>query len=245
VSLTRISNEYTAPEVAESNPKWTPAADVFALGATLRSLLALNSAEQSAIRELLDSMTSQAPGSRLEAGELVEAFDSLRAQYLMHEQQKRFFEQVDQMIAVDRERKWYIPVVDKFKPTFRMLTLGLHADVFDVCTELADFINQVLEAYPVRRGGARLKLGYIKLANEETGDRFQGHAGIEALHQLRNSLSHGDVSKSKAMVLRKLGRPDEQRLRTWVVEGAEAVAEVLGTRSLTIVVSSILQHHLA
>jgi hypothetical protein len=182
-------------------------------------------------------MTIETGEDRPNASELVSAFDALRARYLLDDQLRLLTDRIDSSVKGDAERKWYPPVVEKFKPTLRMLALGLHADVFDRCAELADFLNQVLEAYPVRRGGVQLKLGYIKNQNDETGDKFRCMA-IEALHQMRISLSHGDQSKSS--VMRKLSRPNDERLREWVLEGAELIAEHLGVPSLTTVVRQVL-----
>ncbi len=238
-SMTRVSNEYTAPEVSHHNPRWTPAADVYALGATLRSLLGTAGGDQGPIRELLDRMTTDAADHRPEAAELVTSFDSLRARYMVDDQLRALLDRIDTAVATDGQRKWYPPVVEKFKPTFRMLALGLHADAFDRSAELADFLNQVLEAYPVRRGGTQLKLGYIKNQNDDTGDKFRS-LSIEALHQLRISLSHGDSRKSKMSVMRKLSQPTDDQLRRWIQEGAELIAEHLGVKSLTTVVTEVL-----
>jgi serine/threonine protein kinase len=238
-STTRVSNDYTAPEVANQNPKWTPAADVYALGATLRALLQSDGRDQAPMRELLERMTLDAADRRPDANELVSSFDALRARYLVDDQLRSLIDLIDSAVKADMERRWYPPVVDKFKPTFRMLALGLHADMFDRCAELADFLNQVLEAYPVRRGGVQLKLGYVKNQNDDTGDRFRSMS-IEALHQLRISLSHGDPSKSKSSIMRKLSHPNDNQLRAWVREGAEMIAEHLAVPSLTTVVSQVL-----
>jgi serine/threonine protein kinase len=238
-STTRVSNDCTAPEVANQSPKWTSAADVYALGATLRTLLCGDDRDQAPMRELLERMTLEAADGRPDANELVSSFDALRARYLVDEQLRSLTDLIDAAVRGDSERRWYPPVVEKFKPTFRMLALGLHADMFDRCAELADFLNQVLEAYPVRRGGVQLKLGYVKNQNDDTGDRFRTMA-IEALHQLRISLSHGDPGKSKSSVLRKLSHPNDNQLREWVREGAELIADHLAVPSLTTVIGQVL-----
>jgi serine/threonine protein kinase len=238
-SRTSVSNEYSAPEVSIPSPQWTPAADVYALGATLRALLAQNGSDQAPIRELLDRMTFEAAERRVDTNELVSAFDSLRARYLVDDQLRTLMDRIDSAVLADSQRRWYPPVVDKFKPTFRMLALGLHADVFDKCAELADFLNQVLEAYPVRRGGIQLKLGYVKNQNDDTGDKLRSMS-IEALHQLRISLSHGDAAKSKNNVMRKLSQPSDDQLRLWVLQGTEAISEHLAVASLTTVVRQVL-----
>lgn len=238
-SVTRVSNDYTAPEVSQHNPRWTPAADIYALGATLQALLGSERSDQAPLRELLDRMKAAAADQRPEAAELVTAFDSLRARYLVDHQLRGLLDRIDAAVTQDSQRKWYPPVVDKFKQTFRMLALGLHTDMFDRCAELADFLNQVLEAYPTRRGGTQLRLGYIKNQNDDTGRKFQT-ASIDVLHQLRVSLSHGNTRLSKSSVMRKLQMPSDEQLRRWMLEGATLISDHLGLRSLATVVTEVI-----
>jgi serine/threonine protein kinase len=240
---TRVSNEFTAPEVSTVEPRWTSAADIFGLGATLRALLTPAAPHEAGLLELIAKMMATAATERPDASELVAEFDRLRARFLVEEQLKEAIKGIDELTCGDRERRWYIAVVDKFKPTFRMLALGLHSDMFDRCAEIADFLNQILEAYPAKRGGRQLTLGYVKNDNDDTGERFKFMA-IESLHQLRLLLSHGDPLKSKSSMMRKLSQPTDDQLRTWAVEGAEAIGEYLEVSSLPRLIEHVLRERL-
>jgi serine/threonine protein kinase len=238
-SMTRLDDEFGAPEVNSTAPQWTSAADVYALGATLRALLKPGDATDSQLAELLDRMTAPSATDRPASSELPSAFDAIRARHLVDSTYRDVLTTIDVAVTRDAQSRWYPPVVEKFKPTFRMLVLGLHEDAFDRCAELADFLNQVLEAYPVRRGGTQLKLGYVKHRNDDTSDTFCLHS-IDALHQLRISLSHGDQSKSKQQVMRRLSQPTDAEFYGWVREGAQVIADHLNIDSLPTVVEAVL-----
>ena len=238
-SLTHLDNDFAAPEVSHAGPRWTPAADIFGLGRTLQALLRGADATSGPLQQLLDRMVAQEPHERPDAAELAPAFDAVRARYLVDDQCQPILGRIETAVALDAQRRWYPPVVEKFKPTFRMLSLGLHSDAFDRCAELADFLNQVLEAYPVRRGGVQLRLGYIKHKNEDTSDKFCVKS-IDALHQLRLSLSHGGAGTSKANLMRKLSQPTDDDLRAWVREGSEMIADHFGVGSVRTIVAAVL-----
>ncbi len=238
-SLTYLDNEFSAPEVSRAGPQWTPAADVYGLGRTLQVLLRSGDATGGGLQDLLNRMVSEKPDERPQASELPSAFDAVRARHLVDDQCRPVLQRIDAAVAIDAQRRWYPPVVEKFKPTFRMLVMGLHSDVFDRCAELADFLNQIVEAYPARRGGAQLTLGSIKHRNDETGDKFCLRS-IDALHRLRLSLSHGGASTSKSNLMRKLEQPNDDELRAWVREGSDVIADHFGVDSLRTIVAQVL-----
>ncbi|MBE3063433.1 MAG: hypothetical protein IMZ69_00205 [Spirochaetes bacterium] len=89
----------------------------------------------------------------------------------------------------------------KFIPTFQNIAMGLHNDPFEKCAEVADFLNQVLEACPVF-GRAKLSLGYVKQEYPETRDMFVS-ASVDVAHKLRNWKVHGESNESREITLLK------------------------------------------
>jgi serine/threonine protein kinase len=223
---TVLATPYAAPEVQHTNPRWSPKADIFALAATLQKLKA---AEPDAeLDGVLAACLQEDPRKRPAASELAHQFSRICLRCSVGAEQDRVSRAIVAATSPDSRNPWFMSVVDKFVPAFQMTALGYHRNVVDVCAEMADFLNQVLEASPPRRG-KRLSLGYVKTSNAETGNRFANDA-TDTLHRLRNRFSHGDG---------RLGRRADpawdhaQQLVSHVQTVADLVQCELGLRSLT------------
>jgi hypothetical protein len=146
---------------------------------------------------------------------------------------------VQSIAGADRELQWFDDVLSKFRPRFEALRLGLYREEFERSAEFADFLNQVLEARPVRGGAERLKLGNIKIPNPVTGDRLVGNRSIEFLHLARNWVNHGSSRASvRERILVQMGRPDAQQMRRLVADGAAEIEKILGLKSLSQVIAA-------
>ena len=81
---TAMAGDHVAPEVHGSKPEWTRAADVYALGSTLLSLVATD--EKAAdLRCLLDEARSARPEERPTAGALLERLEVLEIEHRVDE----------------------------------------------------------------------------------------------------------------------------------------------------------------
>lgn len=236
---TRAHLDYSAPEVTNERPAWTSAADIYALGATCSALLRPDATAPS-LASLLDRLRMPSPADRPDAAEAVRQFDQIRSQLLVEHRVDGVIADLSAAAAADADRRWYRDVIDKFEPTLKSIVMGLQGSAFEVAAEVADFLNQVLEAYPVARGAQRLSLGYVKNENTDTGRRFCDRS-IEGLHQLRLSLSHGDPKLSAGNVSRKLGNPSPTQLREWLLEGSALIGKNLGVATLGALVQRLLE----
>jgi hypothetical protein len=126
-------------------------------------------------------------------------------------------------------------VLRKFQSSFEALHLGIHRDAFERAAEIADFLNQLLEAYPLPAGPQRLSLGFVKRSNDVTGERLVAES-TDFLHNARTWLSHGTgKGQRRERVLAGIRQPVE----TLVLDGAARIEAFLSLRSLRAVVERV------
>jgi serine/threonine protein kinase len=237
---TALAGEYAAPEVRLDPPKWTKAADIFALGKTLERLLTRNLADNGLGRALRRSVAESA-SERPDAASLGRALRAALDDLHVEQRKQEAWESIASAAAADREKHWYWQVLESFRGNVSAMALGLPADAFERCAEVADLVNQVLEAYPLPRGETRrLSLGFVKNENDRTGKEL-ATLEVDFLHRARTWLSHGDRKFSKKQrALREFGEPTAEDMKILVKRGVESLARYLRLSSLTHVVDLLL-----
>ena len=143
------------------------------------------------------------------------------------------------LLGDDRAKNWYWEVLVKFKPRFVTISLGIHADIFDVCTEISDFLNQVLEAFPRSGKKTRLTLGSVKKDNNDTGTNMASR-GVQLAHSLRGYRNHARIMRSEE-VLVKHGVRSKKEMLEHIVEASETIGRYLGLNSLKPIASRVMK----
>jgi len=217
---TAMASSTSAPEVRSSHPKWTPAADVFSLGASLGALLKGETAPP--LSGLLSRCQADDPEERPSAQEVAHELDEIVRNLHIDERQRDVWQTVQSTIEADLGRRWFASVVDKFRNQLIGIGLGLHDTAFDRAVEVAGFLDQLLEAYSAT-DSVKLKLGMVKHPNDATGTEL-ATSEIDFLHRLRIHRSHAGGPDSKQRLLRRYGEPDER----WIIETVRAASRQLG-----------------
>lgn len=231
--LTNLPSEYAAPEVQSMNPQWSRAADVYALGKTLQALLS-DGQSSPELHNVLSKCTSSDRAERPDVSSLNRLFAAVRLSLHIDETRGDYWRSVVKSCGADADKRWFWTVVEKFKDRFEAFPLGLHKETFDRAVELADFFNQLFEAFPRARGEKRLELGYVKQLNPDTGDAFAA-AGCDFLHGLRTYRSHAGRGRvrSRAEMLSAVGNPSPEQIGNHVQDTAARMAGFMELPSLT------------
>ena len=185
---TRVASEFAAPEVCAGTPRWSRAADVWALckslGATLKSK------EKIGLAPLLAAATADDADKRPTAEDLVDRFGQVLAGVTMQERRTEAWKTVEKLVAKDAAKRWYQQIVSKWRTEIENLILGFHTDDFFRWALVADFYNQVLEA-----SDRRLSLGKAS-GQYVSGAEVLATPEISTAAALRVYRSHGEKAKS-------------------------------------------------
>ena len=231
---TAISSEFTAPEVRGNDPEWSRSSDVYSLGATLRFLLDESASRYKPLQSLLDRCLAEAPEDRPSSESLLAAFERITERLKLDSRRSEIINELRSLAKVDSGVGWYGRMIDKHLDRLVSLLLGLHSDAIGRASDVADFLNQVLEAAP----GPSLSLGKVKRKNEFTGRQLSVR-GVETAHELRLYRSHGDRRRHR--VLSKTGDSGQNgTIEDDLIEAAGAIGSYLGLSSLAPVVSKLL-----
>jgi serine/threonine protein kinase len=220
---TRLAGECVAPEVCAEVPLWSPAADVFALGCTLRKMLRKDN-DRFGLAAVLDRATDSRPESRMNAREFGRALDEVVVRANLRDIRDRAWRRYSESVRLANASSIHREIFEKMRPSLEAVSIGLHPDVLDRCTVMADLCNQLLEASS--RDGEKLTLGGVKHAKDESM-RALATLEIDVLHQLRTFRSHGGTSRIR--LLKKLGRPESEFVPD-AIEGAAQVGRCLGLK---------------
>ena len=238
--VTAVPSEFSAPEEAQtSTPHWTRSADIFGLGRTLLNLLRDPDVAPQDLRKIFAACIDEDPQRRPDAATLTEQLRTARDRLQVEHRRRTFWASVSQEAAPDRECAWFMEVLGKFQSSFEALHLGIHRDAFERAAEIADFLNQLLEAYPGHVSPQRISLGMVKRSNEYTGEKL-AVPSIEFLHQARTWLSHGTgKGQRRERLLAGLKQPHAETIRALVLDGAGRVEAFLTLRSLRAIIEMI------
>lgn len=211
---TSIGHEYSAPEVQTEPPAWSRAADIFSLGRVLSQLLLR---PDPSVLETLQPTQSSNPADRPSAEALVDHLQHLIRRLNLDKERQTVRERILHITSVDREKRWYRELVEKFMGRFESLTLGLYTDAYERCAHVADFANQVVEAASPER--ANLGSLEVSLGSE-----------VGVLYALRTWRNHGNVQLRNK--LRRFKVESDDDLRQMSLAGLTRVADHVRLPSL-------------
>jgi hypothetical protein len=124
---------------------------------------------------------------------------------------------------------WFRGLIEKFQGNFMAIALGCFQSQFDRCQEAANFLNQVLEAYP-SRSPDRLSLGKVKEDNIVTGKLLATEA-IRFVHSIRKYHSHGQLG-GKDRATGKFNKPNDELMLRLTIDAANQIGAYVGVASL-------------
>jgi serine/threonine protein kinase len=229
---------YCAPETRDTVPRWSRASDVFALGATLSALLVPGGSVRPELERALSECINEDPNCRPEVSDLLGQFETLRALYGVDEIRSRYWQRIRSEIEVDRGKRWYLDVIEKFRATFESGAVGGYSDDFERCVDTANFLNQILESIPVG-SGKQLTLGYVKNTNPDTGNNF-ANSMFEMAFNLRLYRAHGTKKNTRRQTLQRAGNPNSTEMKTAIMNVATAIGSHFDLPSLVRVVNVVL-----
>jgi len=237
---TQVASPYAAPEVRTDPPHWTKAADIYSIGILLQRLWREDDRGVGSLTTVIERASAKHAEDRPSAGELVRELRRAQTDLEVRSRADAFWNVVSNAASSDSDKYWYRAVLDSFKSNFEAISLGILFDEFEKSAEIADFLNQVLEAFPLKKRSESLSLGRVKHRNDHTGDELRTRE-IDFLHQVRNWLRHGEKKEQgKEKILRKFNQPEPNELRRIAQKGARQVASCLNVSSLSAVVEAIL-----
>jgi serine/threonine protein kinase len=214
---TTFDSEFAAPEVRRYGAKWTKAADVYALGATLAKVL--DSGDRSrCLTKIMEACTCDAAEMRPDATRLIAMFEEAKTELHVESCKETAWKKAQAACPSYSASPWFRTVVDKLRGNFASVALGCLPQQFDRSREVANLLNQVLEAYSVsQRIPDKLTLGKVKDDNSQTG-KIANSEAVKFMHSLRNYHSHGSIrSKTKLT--------DDQMLQ-YSLEAAKQIGQV-------------------
>jgi serine/threonine protein kinase len=230
-------SEYSAPEVQRPNPKWTKSADIFSLGSTLEAVLDAKEPCM-ALRNILQRCQIDDPEKRPEAADLARMFKQVADDLHLDNLKRRVLEEVLDKCKTDYKNfPWFRGLVDKFEGNFKGVALGCFIHQFDRCREAANFLNQVLEAWPGERSD-HLSLGKVKDENQTTGKTLATKA-VRFMHAIRRHHSHGEYVK-KERTTSKFRNPNDVEMRAMALEATQQIADHVKISSLTAILEHLL-----
>jgi hypothetical protein len=240
-------SKYTAPEVRNSPAHWSPAADVFALGMTLREL-----AEQATDQSLLDILrraTLEDVKARVSAEVLAQELDRIAASAQVDSQRRQGEERFAKMAAQISER-WAAEIARKYCGEMVASSLGIFSTLQILCSA-AQLLQDIFEAWYFARhqGGGPLQdkpyLSRLQPA-QFTGTVLQNLAKKEtvATGLLRHSNAHkrdleGNIRKAKIA----MNTSDESQLVYAVKETAVRVERMIRIDGIAALVDAWIASH--
>ncbi len=185
---TQVGHQYSAPEVQGTQPRWSKAADIFSLGRMVAALVNPKDPNAILLQQALKPTQEVDPERRPSADELVRTLQELEQRLSVEKKRSEAWQRIRQHAGADLEKPWYYQILEKFRPRFESIELGLYPDRVARCAEVADFANQLLEAQ-----GRGQSLGKIIQPLPELPETLRSSA-VQTLHQLRRYRAHGSGS---------------------------------------------------
>ena len=219
---TKLAGDYCAPEVRRDHPIWSKAADAYSLAATLRSLMR-GDAEAPDLDDVLRKAMSDRPDDRPGAESFLESLEALERARQLETKRQDAWVAVRDAIETDRHKPWFSGVLHKFRPHFEAMALGFFPQPLQRYRQIADFLNQTLEAFP--QAGLTLK----RLSVEDPSNQ-----SLAALVVVRNTDAHAGqaLGREAREALQKFQSAGLDRQRALMIAGVEAVAAHLRLGSL-------------
>ena len=210
---TAIVGDHVAPEVQGSKPEWTRAADVYALGSTLLSLVAADE-EATDLRRLLTEVKAATPEERPTAEVLLERLEALEVEHRVDERKSDAWREMWRLVGSHQHIPWFRAQMNKMQESLVAVALGFYRTPLQRYGVVADFLNQLTESNP------RLRKSLWGLGMRTDSEH------LRTLGALRNHHvhGHGNQSEEQRVLVRTFLALPEPEMRTEVEQGAEAAA---------------------
>lgn len=234
--VTTVNDDYAAPEVRSPSPIWSRAADLYSLGATLRHLQSESS--NVVLQSILAQCCSVRREDRPTAQELVSIFKEATKTLHVATIRDQAWSTVSAIVPEsERMTDWYWTVVErKFQPQIMGMALGCYRDMFDRCRVIANLLNQVLEAFPLRSD--QLSLGNVKRKRKYISAELDTPE-IRFLHRMRVGDVH-ERTHNRETIVAEFGLRDSQEIRDFTLRGAALIGAALQITSLGGIVAAVL-----
>lgn len=228
---TSLNGDDCAPEVRKRSPTWTPAADIYSLGVMMLSLIDPDEEMNDQLAAIAEDCTAEDVMRRPDASSLHESLLRLCTVFELDERRRGLWTDLSERVAVraDLKKHWFRAVMAKLQPAICSVGLGMYPRLKQRCEVVADFVNQMLEAYP--RDGRSPPLTLGGLIHRPEYAHNHDIEPIRVLHRFRTNRVHA----------RQKG-PDEVTADTkrLVVQGVVDVARYLETPGISDVARAVL-----
>ena len=175
------------------------------------------------LEDVLRRAMTDRPDDRPGAESLLDALESLERDRQLERKRQDAWVAVRDAVDADRHKAWFSGVLNKFRPHFEAMALGFYPQPLQRYRQIADFLNQTLEAFP--HAGLTLK----RLSVEEPSNE-----SLAALVVVRNTDAHAGqaLGRDAREALQRFQAAGPDRQRALMVAGVDAVAEHLRLGSL-------------
>ncbi|MBI4696476.1 MAG: protein kinase family protein [Gammaproteobacteria bacterium] len=229
---TVFADEMMAPEVRCSPPAWSKAADIYALGSTLKALANPKEKEFAKLGSAVERCCAYTSEQRPTARDLVEMLCEVESELRIQEKLEASWNAVAITASGDTGLH---EVLRKFRPTLDGLALGLFPSAFERCGQVALFLDQVVES----RGDGRTKLGSMKNEKNYNGVDLRS-ASVDFVHSLRLERAHWQDNRKRQQILRRYGEPNDSAMATMIADAANLLGRALEIGCLTATVAALL-----
>ncbi len=218
---TAIAGDHVAPEVQGVKPEWTRAADVYALGSTLLSLVAADE-EAADLRRILAEAMAATPEDRPTAEVLLEQLEALEVEHRVDERRNDAWRELWRLVGSHRHIPWFSAQMNKMQESLVAVALGFYPTPVQRYGVVADFLNQLTESNP-------------RLHNSLWGLGMRTDSKhLRTLGALRNHHVHGRGNQNedqRVLVQAFLALPEPEMCKE-VEQGAEATARLAQLKAL-------------
>ena len=218
---TAIVGDHVAPEVQGSRPEWTRAADVYALGSTLLSLVPTDE-EAADLRRLLTEVMAVTPEDRPTAEVLLERLESLEVEHRVDERKDEAWREMWRLVGSHRHIPWFRAQMNKMQESLVAVALGFYRNPLQRYGVVADFLNQLTESNP-RLHNSLWGLGM------RTDSKHLRTLGALRNHHVHG---HGNQNEEQRVLVRAFLSLPEAEMRTEVAQGAETAARLAQLQAL-------------
>lgn len=199
---TAITGEHIAPEVRGPRPEWGKPADIYALGATLKSLLDAGDSAPDLV-QLLTTTQAETADARPTADHLLDALQQLETDRRISERREDAWREIWELVRDHRYVPWFSAQMNKTRESLVNVALRQYRSPMHRHGVVADFVNQLTEACPL-----------VKRPLSAVGLRLNDVA-VKTLGAIRNHHVHGkgnQLEEQRVLVQRfAQSSPDDQK----------------------------------
>ncbi|MBU0549996.1 hypothetical protein KKF91_00325 [Myxococcota bacterium] len=210
-----------APELAQTG--FTRAADVYALGCTLSSLLPADY-DDAALTALLEGSKAAHPNERPTAEQLAAQLRHLALERQIIPRHEATWARLKAEAGDDLERGWLLGLLTTYRARLQAIALGLHRSAFDRSAEWARLLDDMVRVAP---------LGPEHLTAGAQGPGPLDHPAVHLLLALRKSWTHYKPSELKERIMARFQVGSDEALTAQMLEATRLISEALSLERLT------------